>query len=135
MGAGSSEREACPGDALGVPSGLVGTIYTQSNSSFMENLILADFSSVHVNMWWIGPMWPKCAFGDQKGLIWKKKPRRLAILLIIGHEITDFSKIYFFLLLWVKRGVLGQRTMFWVFWTKCDVADLTQRQGITTMDD
>ena len=24
-------------------------------------------------VWWVGPMWPKCAFGDQKGLIQKKR--------------------------------------------------------------
>ena len=60
---------------LGVSSGLVGTIYTQSNSGVMENPYfekLADFSHVHVDMWWFCPMWPKCAFGDQKGLTRKK---------------------------------------------------------------
>ena len=29
---------------------------------------------------------------------------------------------------WVKKWC------FWVFWTECEVADLKQRQGITTMD-
>ena len=40
LGAGSSQREACPGGVLEVPGGIVVTIYTQSYSSFMEN---ADF--------------------------------------------------------------------------------------------
>ena len=49
----------CFGGVLGVPSGLVGTIYTKSNSGFMEIPYfekLVDFSCVHVDLWWIGPM-------------------------------------------------------------------------------
>ena len=103
-----------------MPSGLVGTIYTQINSGVKENPYfetLSDFPRVHVDMWWIGPMWPKCAFGDQKGLIWKK-PCRLATPLIMGQEIADFSKILFSFLKWdffmgQKKGVLGQKTVFW----------------------
>ena len=26
----------------------------------------------HGDMWWFCPTWPKCAFGDQKGLIRNK---------------------------------------------------------------
>ena len=73
--AAASRRCALGVSCLGVSSGLVGTIYTQFNSGFMKNPYfekVADFSSVHVDMWWIGPMWPKCAFGDKKGLIWGK---------------------------------------------------------------
>ena len=33
---------------------------------------IGRFFLCHVDMWLIGPMWPKCAFGDQKALIWKK---------------------------------------------------------------
>ena len=72
---------------------------------------------MHVDMcmWWIGPMWPKCAFGDQKGLIWKeamsvdnfwhhgtKKCR------LFKCRVSIFIFIY---CLWVKRGVLGQKTV------------------------
>ena len=39
-----------------------------------ETLVLKTgrFLLCQVDMWWIGTMWPKCAFGDQKGLIQKK---------------------------------------------------------------
>ena len=37
LGAGGTYREAWSGGVLGVPSGLVGAIYTQSNSDFTEN--------------------------------------------------------------------------------------------------
>ena len=49
LGAGDSSREACPGGVLKVPGSLVGTMYTQSNSGFMEPPCfgkLADFSCV-----------------------------------------------------------------------------------------
>ena len=48
---------------LGLSSGLVGTIYNQFNSVVMENPYfeeLVDFAHVHVDMWWICPMWLKC---------------------------------------------------------------------------
>ena len=58
----------------------MGAIYTQSNSGFrgkprfekLTNFFLSHVDTVSV--WWVevGPMWPKCAFGDQKGLIRKK---------------------------------------------------------------
>ena len=54
-----------------VPRGLAGTIYTKSNSGFMETPCFSNgrFSLRHADRWWIGPMWPKYAFGDQKGLL------------------------------------------------------------------
>ena len=75
------------------------------------------FSHVHVGMWCIGPMWPKCAFGDQKGLIWKKATS-FGNALIMGQEIADFSTsiIFLFFMLFMgqrggcfgsKNGVLG----------------------------
>ena len=69
LGAGGSQREACPGGVLEVLSGPVGATYTKSTSGLMENPCfekLADFSLRHVDMWWVCPMWPKCAFGDPK---------------------------------------------------------------------
>ena len=106
----------CPWGVLEVPSGLVGTIYTQSNSGFMKTPYfenLADFSCVHVDMWWIGPMWPKCAFGDQKGLIWKES-------MLFGNPLHHGTKncelfkkcrilIFYFL---VKGDILSKKTVF-----------------------
>ena len=37
LGAGGTQQEACLGGVLEVPSGLMGTIYTQFDSGFMEN--------------------------------------------------------------------------------------------------
>ena len=99
-----------------MPNGLVGSIYTQFKG-VMENPYfekLADFSHVHVDMKWIGPMWPKCTFGDQKELIWKKKTCRLAIPLVMRQKIASFSKnieFYFFTFDGSKSGVLGQKTV------------------------
>ena len=78
-------------------------------------------------------MWPKCAFGDQKGLIRKKDmpfgnpPYRGTI------RCGIFSKRFFAfygskMVFWVKKRRLG------VFWTECEVADLKQRQRIAAMD-
>ena len=66
-----------------------------------------------------------------------KKTCRLAIPLIMGPEIADFSKILIFisLLLLVKKVLFWvKKWCFGVFWTECEVADLKQRQRITTMD-
>ena len=52
-------------------SRLVGTIYTQSNSDFMENPYfenLADFfSCTHVDVWWIGLHVTQVRFWRPKG--------------------------------------------------------------------
>ena len=75
-----------------MPSGLMGTIYTKSKSGFMENPYfekLADFFYVHVEIGWIGPMRPKCAFGDQKASF-RIKTCHLAIPRIMGQKIADF---------------------------------------------
>ena len=87
-------------------------------------------------VWWIGHMWPKCTFGDQKGLIWKED-MSFGTPLIMGHKIADFFKRSFdcFYFLWVKRVYFGSKNgVLEVFWTECEVADLKQRQEITTMD-
>ena len=81
-----------------MPSGLVGTIYTQSKSGFMENPYfekLADFSYV---MWMCGGLapWsapcPKCAFGDQNGLI-RKKVMPFGNPSYHGTKIADFQRL------------------------------------------
>ena len=43
----------------------------ESNLYLMETLFLKTgrFPCVHVDMWWVGSMCPKCAFGDQKGIV------------------------------------------------------------------
>ena len=67
----------------------MGTIYTLSNSDFMENPYFEKLADFHVDMWWIGPMWLECAFGDQKGLI-RNKDIHLAIPRIMGPKIAEF---------------------------------------------
>ena len=64
----------------------------------------------HVDMWWFCPMWPKCAFGDQKGLIRNKD-------VPFGnppHHGTRncglLPNIDFFYLSWVKKWCFGSKT-------------------------
>ena len=61
-------------------------------------------------MWWTGPMWPKCAFGDQKGRI-RKKDMSFGNPLIMGQKITDFSKNIDFSIFVL---FMGQKVVFWV---------------------
>ena len=94
---------------LGVPSAAVGTTYTQFNSDFMENPYFEKLADV--DMWWICPMWPKCAFGDQKDLIWKK---RHAVWQSLSSSSWDkklwtFQKNIISFLLF-----MGQKVVFWV---------------------
>ena len=115
--------------ALRVVQRSCGIIYTQFNSGFMENPSfekLSNFSCAHVNMRWIGPMWPRCTFGDQKGLIWKK-------VLPFGNPPHYWTKncglfqiLIFFILYWSKRDCFGY---FGVFWTKFEGADLKTKTG------
>ena len=91
----------------------MGTIYTQSDSGFMENPCfekLADFSCV---MWICGGFAPR---GPSAPLATKKasfgiKTCHLAIPRIMGQKIADFSKkkndFYFF-------AFMGQKVVFWV---------------------
>ena len=56
-------------------------------------------------------MWPKCAFGDQKGLI-RNKDMPFGNPPHHGTKKVDFSKIsifYFFAFHGSKSGVLGQK--------------------------
>ena len=88
-------------------------------------------------MWICGGLAP-C--GPSALLVTKKdsfgKEDNLAIPHILGPKIADFSKEYCF------YPFIGQKVVFWVkkrcfgvFWTRCEIADLKQRQEITTMDD
>ena len=82
-------------------------------------------------------MWPKFAFGDQKGLI-RKKDMSVSNPPHHGTKNCGFFEqisIFIFLLF------MGQKVVFWVkkrcflvSWTGCEVADLKQRKEITTMD-
>ena len=95
-----------------MPSGLMGTIYTQSDSGFMENPYfekLADFSCV---MWICGGFAP-C--GPSTLLVTKNasfgiKTCHLAIPRIMGQNIADLYKnLFFFSFHGSKSGVLGQK--------------------------
>ena len=97
-----------------MPSGLMGTIYTQSDLGFMENPYfekLADFSCV---MWICGGFAP-C--GPSAPLATKKasfgiKTCHLAIPRIMGQKIADFleKSIFCFFVL----PFMGQKVVFWV---------------------
>ena len=123
-----------------VPSGLVGTIYTQSNSSFMGNPYfekLADFSYV---MWICGRVAPcgpsalvatkKASFANKRHAVWQSP-------LSWDKKLQTFKKLtFFYFLLFV-----GQKVVFWVekrcfgvFWSECELANLKQRRRATAMD-
>ena len=89
----------------------------------------------HVNMWWFCPIWPKCAFGDQKRPYSEKK--RHAIWqspLSWDKKVRNLKKtIYFFTFYGSRNGILGKKRCFVMFWTGCEVADLKQRQETTSM--
>ena len=67
----------------------------------------------HVDMWWFCPMWPKCAFGDQKCLIRNKdmpfgNPSHHGT----KNSMRTFRKnrfFYFFCLSWVKKWCFGSK--------------------------
>ena len=92
----------------------MGTIYTKSDSGFMENPYfekLADFSYV---MWICGGLAP-C---DPSALLASKKasfgikPCRLAIPPYHGTKVADFLKPIFFTFYGSQSGILGQKTVF-----------------------
>ena len=89
-------------------------------------------------MWICGgfaPCGPSALFATKRPK--SKKECHLANPLIMGQRLRIFQK-YRFLFLGL---FIGQNVVFWVknwcfrvFWTECEVVDLKQRQGITTMD-
>ena len=83
-------------------------------------------------------MWPKCTFGDQKGLI-RKKDMLFGNIPYHGTKKCgrlqiSFFFFYFYFLSWVKSGFWVQKRCFGVFWTECEVADLKKRQKIFKMN-
>ena len=97
-----------------MPSGLMGTIYTQSDSGFMENPYfekLADFSCV---MWICGGFAPRgpSALLATKNASFGIKTCHLAIPRIMGQKIADFyifDFYMFFYLLYVKKWCFGSK--------------------------
>ena len=88
-----------------------GTIYTQSNSGYMENPYfekLADFSYV---MWICGGFAPcgPSALLATKNASFGIKTCHPAIPRIMGQKIADFYKKSIFFFHWSKSGVLGQK--------------------------
>ena len=88
-------------------------------------------------MWWFCPMWPKCAFGDQKCLIRNKD-------MLFGNPphhgtkncgLNEKNRFLIFCLSWVKKWCFGsKKRWFGVFWTGREVADLNQGQKTIKMD-
>ena len=72
----------------------------------------------HVDMWWFCLMWPKCAFGDQKGLI-RNKDMPFGNSPHHGTKNCGLLKnvdFFIFCLLWVKKWCFGSKNGgFWVF--------------------
>ena len=69
---------------------------------------------VHVDMWWICPMWAKCTFGDQKGLTWKKD------MLFYNFPFHGTKSCRLFKKMAIFSFVVGRKVVFWgskkVFW-------------------
>ena len=96
-----------------MPSGLMGTIYTQSDSGFMENPYfekMADFSCV---IWICGGFAPRgpSALLATKNASFGIKTCHLAIPLIMEQKNRGILKISFFAFYGPKSGILGQRTV------------------------
>ena len=128
LGAGSSWREAYPGVVLGVVSGPVGAIYTQHNPDFMEDPRLEESGQVLLCV---------CANVEDRphvGQVRFWRPARLTRKK--RHVIWQFpspqdGKLRSFFDFMGQKGVVWvKKRWFWVVWTKCEVADLKQRQGI-----
>ena len=103
----------CLGSVLEVSNGLMGSIYTQSNSVFMENPYFEKLADLSCVMWICGGFAP-C--GPSALLVTKKaslgiKTCHLAIPRIMGQKIVDFYKIsifYFLAFHGSKSGVMGE---------------------------
>ena len=81
-----------------------------STRGFMENPYLerlADFSYMHVEMWWICPMWPSTPLATKRASL-DEQPCRLAIPLIMGQKIADFLKKTFFIFSTLFTGYFAQ---------------------------
>ena len=78
------------------------------DTPYFENL--ADFYCVHVDMWWIGPYGPSALLAIKKASF-GNKTCRLAIPLIIGQDIADFSKNIVFYFYGSNRGCFGYKTV------------------------
>ena len=94
------QRGAYPEGVLGVPSGLVGDQLHPIQLGLKANPCFGELADV--DMSWIGPIWPKCAFGDQKSLIWKEA-------MSFGKKMPIFNSTFH----GSKRGILGPKTVFW----------------------
>ena len=96
-----------------MPSGLMGTIYTQSDLGFMENPYFEKLADLSCVMWICGGFAP-C--GPSTLLVTKNasfgiKTCHLAIPRIMGQKTADFKKIdfLFFDLVWVKKWCFGSK--------------------------
>ena len=95
-----------------MPSGLMGTIYTQSDSDFMENPYFEKLADLSCVMWICGGF---ASCGPSALLATKKasfgiKTCHLAIPRIMGQKIADFSKISIL----ISLPFMGQKVVFWV---------------------
>ena len=96
-----------------MPSGLMGTIYTQSDSGFMKNPYFENLADFFYVMWICGEF---AACGPSALLATKKasfgiKTCHLAIPRIMGQKIADFYKISIF---FIFLPFMGQKVVFWV---------------------
>ena len=70
---------------------------------YFENWLF--FFCVHVDISWIGPMWPKCAFGDQKGSVGKRR----AVL----HSPRTWKNVCGLLKIEFSFYFIGPKAVFW----------------------
>ena len=90
----------------------MGTIYTQSDSDFMENPYFEKLADLSCVMWICGGFAPRgpSALLATKNASFGIKTCYLAIPRIMGQKIADFYKISIFLFL----PFMGQKVVFWV---------------------
>ena len=75
---------------------------------------------MHVDMWWIGPIWPKCAFGRQKASFGMKTCRFKLDILLINKKL-GISNFAFF-------TCMGQKVFFWSKTVFLGVLDQVRQQ-------
>ena len=108
----------------------MGTIDTKFNSGFLKTPYiekLANFSGVHVDMWWIGPCGPSTLLATKKASF-GMMTCGLAIPSLWDKKLRTYQDIDFIFVLFMgQKVVFGSKSgTFGVFWTKNEVSDLTE---------
>ena len=118
----------------------MGTIYTQSDSDFMENPYFEKLADLSCVMWICGGFAPcgPSALLATKNASFGKKDMPFGNPPYHGTKNREILKNIVFIF---YLPFMGPKVVFWVkkrwfgvFWTGCEVADLKQRQKIFKMN-